>query len=122
MLKDTPVGELCNAIRVVAAGESLLSPAVTRSLSEEFVRHPQPSPAVSAAAAVPSLTERESEITRLVAQGLSNAEIAEQLVLSPATVKAHISHILSKLDLRDRIQLVIAAYEAGLVQPGSRPA
>jgi DNA-binding NarL/FixJ family response regulator len=117
LLKDTPVDDLRNAIRVVAAGESLLSPSVTRSLIEEFIRAPQPSPARKAAGAMTSLTARELDITRLVAQGLSNSEIADTLVLSHATVKTHLSRILSKLDLRDRVQLVISAYEAGLVQP-----
>jgi DNA-binding NarL/FixJ family response regulator len=120
MLKDTPVGELCNAIRVVDAGDALLSPSVTRALIEEFVRRPEPPAPVAAAGALPSLTERELEISRLVAEGLSNAEIAERLVLSAATVKTHVSRILSKLDLRDRVQLVIAVYEAGVVQPGSK--
>jgi DNA-binding NarL/FixJ family response regulator len=119
LLKDVPVNDLRNAIRVVAAGESLLSPSVTRSLIEEFVRAPQPSPMVRATGAMTALTARELDITRLVAQGLSNGEIAESLVVSHATVKTHLSRILSKLDLRDRVQLVISAYEAGLVQPHS---
>jgi DNA-binding NarL/FixJ family response regulator len=119
LLKDVPVNELRNAIRVVAAGEALLSPSVTRSLIEEFVRAPQPSPARKAVGVMTSLTARELDITRLVAQGLSNGEIAEVLVLSHATIKTHLSRILSKLDLRDRVQLVISAYEAGLVQPQS---
>jgi DNA-binding NarL/FixJ family response regulator len=119
LLKDVPVSELRNAIRVVAAGDSLLSPSVTRSLIEEFVRAPQPSPATKAAGIMTSLTARELDITRLVAQGLTNNEIAESLVLSHATVKSHLSRILTKLDLRDRVQLVISAYEAGLVQSHS---
>jgi DNA-binding NarL/FixJ family response regulator len=119
LLKDVPVNDLRNAVRVVAAGESLLSPSVTRSLIEEFVRAPQPSPAIRAVGVMKSLTARELDITRLVAQGLSNSEIADALVLSHATVKTHLSRILSKLDLRDRVQLVISAYEAGLVQPHS---
>jgi DNA-binding NarL/FixJ family response regulator len=117
LLKDVPVNDLRNAIRVVAAGESLLSPSVTRSLIEEFVKAPQPSPIVKATGAMTALTARELDITRLVAQGLTNGEIAEALFLSHATVKTHLSRILSKLDLRDRVQLVISAYEAGLVQP-----
>ena len=120
LLKDAPVVDLCNAIRVVAAGDSLLSPSVTRSLIEAFVRRPEPTPAETAAGRLPELTEREQEISRLVADGLSNLEIAERLVLSPATVKTHLSRILGKLGLRDRVQLVIAAYEAGLVQPRTR--
>jgi DNA-binding NarL/FixJ family response regulator len=116
LLKDVPVSELRKAIRVVAAGEALLSPSVTRSLIEEFVRAPQPTPIAKASGAMTSLTARELDITRLVAQGLSNSEIADALVLSHATVKTHLSRILSKLDLRDRVQLVISAYEAGLIQ------
>jgi DNA-binding NarL/FixJ family response regulator len=104
---------------VVAAGESLLSPSVTRSLIEEFVKAPQPSPIARATGAMTALTARELDVTRLVAQGLTNGEIAESLVLSHATVKTHLSRILAKLDLRDRVQLVISAYEAGLVQPNS---
>lgn len=114
MLKDVPVAELRNAIRVVAGGEALLAPAVTRTLIEEFVRRPEPSPASAAASLLPTLTARELEITQLVAEGLSNSEIAERLVLSHATVKTRISRILAKLELRDRVQLVIAAFEAGL--------
>jgi DNA-binding NarL/FixJ family response regulator len=119
LLKDVPVHELRNAIRVVAGGEALLAPSVTRSLIEAFVRTPAPSAPVAAAATLPDLTARELEITRLVAEGLSNGEIADRLVLSHATVKTHISRILAKLELRDRVQLVIAAFEAGLVRPGS---
>jgi DNA-binding NarL/FixJ family response regulator len=119
LLKDVPVNELRNAIRIVAAGDSLLSPSVTRSLIQEFVRTPQPTSITKAAGVMTSLTARELDITRLVAQGLTNGEIAEELVLSHATVKTHLSRILSKLDLRDRVQLVISAYEAGLVESHS---
>jgi DNA-binding NarL/FixJ family response regulator len=119
LLKDAPVTEFRNAVRVVAAGDSLLSPSVTRSLIEEFVKTPLPSPVAKAAGVMTSLTARELDITRLVAQGLTNSEIADALVLSHATVKTHLSRILSKLDLRDRVQLVISAYEAGLVQSHS---
>lgn len=119
LLKDVPVDDLRSAIRVVAAGEGLLAPSVTRSLIEAFVRTPEAAPPAAAAAAFPDLTARELEITRLVASGLSNGEIAERLVLSHATVKTHISRILAKLELRDRVQLVIAAFESGLVQPHS---
>ncbi len=115
LLKDAPVSDLRNAIRVVAGGEALLAPAVTRTLIEEFIRRPEPVALASSAAAFADLTAREVEITRLVAEGLSNGEIAERLVLSHATVKTHISRILAKLNLRDRVQLVIAAYEAGLI-------
>jgi DNA-binding NarL/FixJ family response regulator len=114
LLKDAPISELRNAIRIVASGEALLAPAVTRTLIEEFVRRPEPSAASVAATLLPSLTARELEITQLVAEGLSNSEIADRLVLSHATVKTHISRILGKLELRDRVQLVIAAFEAGL--------
>jgi len=119
LLKDVPVGELRAAIRVVAAGEALLAPSITRSLIEEFVRRPAPPAPAVAAARLPDLTPREVEILELVAEGLSNAEIAERLVVSHGTVKTHVSRILGKLELRDRAQLVIAAFEAGLVQPGA---
>lgn len=114
LLKDAPIAELRNAIRVVATGEALLAPSVTRTLIAEFVRRPEPAPTSAAASALATLTPRELEITQLVAEGLSNSEIADRLVLSHATVKTHISRILAKLELRDRVQLVIAAYEAGL--------
>jgi len=114
LLKDAPIGELRNAIRVVATGEALLAPSVTRTLIEEFIRRPEPATRGPSAASFADLTARELEITRLVAEGLSNGEIAERLVLSHATVKTHISRILGKVDLRDRVQLVIAAFEAGL--------
>ena len=116
LLKDVAVGELRQAIRVVAAGEALLDPAVTRSLIAEFVRRPE-AQGIHPPVAFADLTPRELEIVTLIAEGLSNAEIAERLVLSHATVKTHVSRILSKLDLRDRVHLVIAAYDAGLVQP-----
>ncbi|MEZ4552760.1 MAG: response regulator transcription factor [Dehalococcoidia bacterium] len=119
LLKDAPIGELRNAIRVVATGEALLAPSVTRTLIEEFVRRPEPVTRGASGAAFGELTAREVEITRLVAEGLSNSEIAERLVLSHATVKTHISRILAKLELRDRVQLVIAAFEAGLTEGAS---
>ncbi len=119
LLKDVPVAELRRAIHVVAAGDALLAPSVTRSLIDEFVRRPQPPSATAAAALLPALTPREVEIVQLVAEGLTNSEIADRLVLSHATVKSHISRILGKLELRDRVQLVIAAFEAGLVGPAS---
>jgi DNA-binding NarL/FixJ family response regulator len=115
LLKDAPIADLRNAIRVVATGEALLAPAVTRTLIEEFIRRPEPVTRGPSAAAFADLTAREVEIVALVAEGLSNSEIAERLVLSHATVKTHISRILAKLDLRDRVQLVIAAFEAGLI-------
>jgi DNA-binding NarL/FixJ family response regulator len=120
LLKDTLPADLLTAIRVVAAGEALLAPSITRRLISEFARTPAPatSMAVSAAARAGDitglLTEREREVLRLVATGLSNAEIAERLCISPATAKTHVAHLLTKLDARDRVQLVILAYQAGV--------
>ena len=116
LLKHAPARELLNAVRVVAAGEALLAPSITKRLIEDFVkarRSERVRPAQLAA-----LTERETEILLLVAQGLSNAEIAAHLVLAEQTVKTHVSRVLTKLGLRDRAQAVIAAYESGLVVPG----
>ena len=116
LLKDATPEEVVHAIRVVAAGEALLAPAVTSRLVREFARRPSAGrPRTEALAA---LTPREVEVLQLVAAGLSNAELADRLVLSHATAKTHVSRILAKLGLRDRAQLVIAAYEAGLVVPG----
>jgi DNA-binding NarL/FixJ family response regulator len=116
LLKDATPEELLTAIRVVAAGEALLAPAATRHLVDAFVS--RPSLGRPDARLVGELTGREREVLRLVAQGLSNAEIADRLVVSPATAKTHVSRILTKLGLRDRAQLVIAAYESGLIAPG----
>jgi DNA-binding NarL/FixJ family response regulator len=116
LLKDVTPEELLTAIRVVAAGEALLAPAATRHLVDAFVS--RPSLGRPDAQLVKALTGREREVLRLVAQGLSNAEIAGRLVVSPATAKTHVSRILAKLGLRDRAQLVIAAYESGLITPG----
>jgi DNA-binding NarL/FixJ family response regulator len=116
LLKDATPEELLTAIRVVAAGEALLAPAATRHLVDAFVS--RPSLGRPDARLVDALTGREREVLRLVAQGLSNAEIAGRLVVSPATAKTHVSRILTKLGLRDRAQLVIAAYESGLIAPG----
>jgi DNA-binding NarL/FixJ family response regulator len=116
LLKDVRREELVNAVRVVAAGDALLAPALTRRLIEDFVRRPPPGSAPAGPLA--ELTDRESEVLRLVARGLSNAEIAGALVVSDATVKTHVARILSKLGLRDRIQAVVLAYESGFVQPG----
>lgn len=113
LLKDTDPAELLRAVRVVASGEALLAPSVTRRLIEEFSRRPDPHH--TAPAALDSLTGREREVLALVGQGLANAEIAEELVISPATAKTHVSRVMTKLDARDRAQLVIAAYESGLV-------
>jgi DNA-binding NarL/FixJ family response regulator len=118
LLKDATPEEIVHAVRVVAGGESLLAPSITSRLVREFARRPtagRPRDDLLA-----SLTEREVEVLVLVAQGLSNAELADRLVVSHATVKTHVSRILTKLGLRDRAQLVVAAYEAGLVVPGSR--
>jgi DNA-binding NarL/FixJ family response regulator len=117
LLKDTPPADLLAAIRVVAAGDALLAPRVTRRLIAEFARRPEPSAVTPAALA--ALTDREREVLALVARGLSNAEIAELLVVSGATAKTHVSRVLAKLGARDRAQLVMLAYETGLVTPGS---
>jgi DNA-binding NarL/FixJ family response regulator len=115
MLKDAPPEELLAAIEVVARGDALIAPAVTRSVIEEFVRR---SPAAQEPAPVlDELTDREREVLELLARGLSNAEIADRLVVSAGTVKTHVAHVLSKLGLRDRVQAVILAYEAGVVTP-----
>ncbi len=117
LLKDVTPDELFAAIRVVASGESLLAPSVTTRLIREFVARPAAGRPRSALLA--DLTEREREVLVLVAEGLSNAEIAGRLVVSPATAKTHVSRILTKLGLRDRAQLVVLAYESGLVVPGA---
>jgi len=116
LLKDATPEQLFSAIRVVAAGEALLAPAATRHLVDEFVS--RPSPGRPHGQLLAGLTEREREVLLLVAQGMSNAEIAGRLIVSPATAKTHVSRILTKLAVRDRAQLVIAAYESGLVTPG----
>ena len=118
LLKDTLPVELINAVRVVAAGDALISPRVTRRLIEEFVRRPEPVAPAAVTAALDQLTDREREVLELVARGQSNAEVAAQLFVSHATVKTHVSRLLMKLDARDRAQLVMIAYETGLVQPG----
>ncbi len=114
LLKDAPPEDLVEAIRVVAAGEALLAPSVTRRLLDRFATL-LPPPEATQNKALSELTERELEVLKLVARGMSNAEIAEHLVVSETTVKTHVSRILSKLDLRDRVQAVILAYEVGLV-------
>jgi DNA-binding NarL/FixJ family response regulator len=115
LVKDTRPADLIEAIRVVAAGDALLSPGVTRSLIAEFATRAKAPPQ---AAALEELTEREREVMALVAEGLSNDEIAERLIVSPATAKTHVSRAMIKLGARDRAQLVVAAYETGLVTPG----
>lgn len=118
LVKDTEPAELLRAVRTVAAGESLLSPRATRSLVEAFATHAKPS---SLAPELDVLTVREREVMRLVAAGLSNTEIAEQLFVSPTTAKTHVSRAMIKLGARDRAQLVVFAYETGLVTPGWTP-
>jgi DNA-binding NarL/FixJ family response regulator len=115
LLKDAPSADLVHAIRVVAGGEALLAPSVTRRLIEDYAtrRTPRTRPAV-----LNTLTPRETDVLRLIARGQSNQEIAETLVLAEQTVKTHVSRVLTKLDLRDRAQAVVFAYESGLVTPG----
>jgi DNA-binding NarL/FixJ family response regulator len=119
VVKDILPPDLLSAIRVVASGEALLSPSVTRRLIAEFASR-VPLPDSRASALLGSLTEREATVLQLVAAGLSNREIADRLIVSEATVKTHVSRILTKLDARDRAQLVVIAYESGLVRPGQR--
>jgi DNA-binding NarL/FixJ family response regulator len=118
VLKDIPPEQLVEAIHVVASGDALLAPTITRRLIEEFVRRP-PEVARPRPRELDQLTPREAEIMRYVAKGLSNAEIAAQAYVSEPTVKTHIARILMKLGLRDRVQVVVYAYEHGLAQPGS---
>jgi DNA-binding NarL/FixJ family response regulator len=115
LLKNAPPEQLLDAIRVVARGESLLSPSVTRRIVEEFAKRP---PAATASDELGRLTEREVEVLSLVARGRTNAEIAEELFVGEATVKTHVSNVLTKLALRDRVQAVVFAYENGVVRPG----
>jgi DNA-binding NarL/FixJ family response regulator len=119
LLKDVTAERLFDAVRVIAAGEALLAPAVTRRLIEEYTRL-RPRPDAPPAAALAALTPRETQVLRLVAEGLSNPEIAARLVVAEETVKTHVSRMLSKLGLRDRTQAVVTAYETGLVVPGTR--
>jgi DNA-binding NarL/FixJ family response regulator len=116
LLKDAPRADLAAAIRIAAAGDALLAPSVTRRLIEAFAR--RPAPAAPSPSRLASLTPRERDILLLVARGQSNAEIARDLVVSEATVKTHVGHLLAKLGLRDRVQAVILAYETGAVTPG----
>jgi DNA-binding NarL/FixJ family response regulator len=119
LLKRTQPERLIAAIHTIAAGESLLSPSITRTVIDRMARQPQPDPAASRR--LRRLTPRERDVLELVARGLSNAEIAAALVVEESTVKTHMKRILAKLDVRDRVQTVILAYESGLVQPGGRP-
>ena len=124
LLKSTQPGDLLTAIQVVADGDALLAPSVTRRLVAEFVRSPAPAVPASPAgpaggrAALEAITAREREVLALIASGLSNAEIASRLAISPATTKTHVGHLLAKLNARDRVHLVILAYQAGIVLAG----
>ena len=119
LLKDAPADRLLDAVRVVAAGEALLAPSITRRLIEQFARAARPAPGIVPDVFAP-LTARELDVVRLMAAGLSNAEIAEELVLGANTVKTHVARVLGKLGLRDRVQAVVLAYETGLVSPEPR--
>jgi DNA-binding NarL/FixJ family response regulator len=117
LLKDVPRSQLVDGVRTVAGGDALLAPAITRRVIEQFVRRP-PSSVRSLPPSLDELTPRELEVLRLVARGRSNAEIAAALFVSDATVKTHVAHALAKLNLRDRVQAVVFAYESGLIEPG----
>jgi DNA-binding NarL/FixJ family response regulator len=117
VLKDDPPEQLIAAVRTVSAGDALLSPAVTKRVVEEFTRIPRPVPPRE----LDELTERELEVFRLIARGLSNAEIAQEIFISETTVKTHVTHILSKLGLRDRVQAVVLAYQAGIFDSDAVP-
>jgi DNA-binding NarL/FixJ family response regulator len=123
LVKDMALEDILAAIRVVAAGDALIAPSVTRRLIEQFAR-PAPAPAPRPAqppCELPGVTDREREVLTLVGRGLSNGEIAGRLVISTATAKAHVARLLAKLGARDRVQLVIVAYQAGLVSPSAGP-
>ena len=117
LLKEAPAEQLIEAIRVIASGDALLSPGVTRRVIEQFARMPSSSTEVPPEVA--SLTSRELEVLKLLARGLSNPEIAAELVVSDATAKTHVAHVLMKLGVRDRVQAVVFAYESGVVVPGA---
>jgi DNA-binding NarL/FixJ family response regulator len=119
LLKDVTAERLFDAVRVVAAGEALLAPTVTRRLISQFTRH-RPRPDAPPTAVLATLTPRETQVLRLVAEGLSNHEISAQLIVTEETIKTHVSRVLSKLGLRDRTQAVVTAYESGLVVPHER--
>jgi DNA-binding NarL/FixJ family response regulator len=118
ILKDVPAAELVRAVRIVAAGDALLSPHVTRRLLDRVGRR-LPAPVATQPEALSELTDREREVLELLARGLTNAEIADALVVGEATVKTHVSRVLAKLGLRDRVQAVVLAYEIGLIAPGT---
>ncbi|MWA02160.1 response regulator [Actinomadura sp. LD22] len=117
LVKDMALEEILAAVRVVAGGDALIAPSVTRKLIEEFAARPEPSPGPPRR--VDGITDRERQVLTLVGRGLSNQEIAAELVISVATAKAHVARLLTKLDARDRVQLVIIAYELGLVRPST---
>ena len=117
LLKDAPPEQLVNAIHVVASGEALLAPSITKRVIEEYARRPPPRDGLPPELA--ELTAREIDVLRLLARGCSNAEIAQELFLGETTVKTHVARILQKLGLRDRVQAVVVAYESGLIQPGA---
>ena len=119
LLKDTPPEQLVAAIEVIASGDALLSPTITKRVIEEFIRRPPSTMTASLPPALDELTARELEVLGFMARGLSNAEIAKDLFVSETTVKTHVARILMKLDLRDRVQAVVFAYETGLVEPGA---
>jgi DNA-binding NarL/FixJ family response regulator len=116
LLKNAPPEQLIGAVRVVAAGDALLAPSITRRVIEQFTLLPPP----GGTAVLDGLTDREREVLKLIARGLSNAEIAAELFVSDATVKSHVAHLLAKLQLRDRVQAVVLAYDTGLVRPRTR--
>ncbi|MER5623178.1 response regulator transcription factor [Streptosporangium sp. NPDC002544] len=120
LLKDVPPEELVQAIRVVAAGDAIVAPSITRRLLDKFGAH-LPTHRQSTPTRLERLTERELEVLKLIAKGMSNAEIAAELVVSETTVKTHVGNVLTKLSLRDRVQAVVLAYETGLITPGSPP-
>lgn len=118
MLKDAPPEQLADGIRIIARGDALLAPSVTQALIDEIARRPSGRP--EAYPGVEELTERELQVMRLMARGMSNAEIAAELILGEATIKTHVGRILTKLGARDRVQAVVIAYESGIVEPGGR--
>lgn len=117
MLKDAPPEQLIDAIHIVANGDAMLAPSITQTLIDEIARRPQGQP--DAFPGISELTSREQDVIRLMAKGLSNAEIANELILGEATIKTHVGRVLSKLGARDRVQAVVAAYESGMVTPGA---
>jgi DNA-binding NarL/FixJ family response regulator len=121
MLKDAAPEEIAGAVRIVASGEALLAPAVTRTVIEEFARQPTPKAPQRPPQALEELTPREREVLDLLLQGLSNPEICARLFISDATAKTHVARILQKLEVRDRVQAVIYAYENGIIRPGTSP-